>query len=178
MPRHLLISSAAAVATAITVPAHAEPSSWIYVGAGKADLETRVTAEPTVLQLDAGLGTPPESTVVFGGLFNLQVFPDHGADLGASLRITHQSFVEGRWGLGLDLGGYQRFWGGGSTGGVARLVLGAPLGITASLGGSMGTNDHRTLTATLGLDFARLTVHRTGLLNWWPNPQPSEMARR
>lgn len=178
MPRLLLISSTVALALALSAPAHAQPSSWIYVGAGKADLETKITAEPTVVQIDAGLGTPPDSTVVVGGLFNLQVFADRGADFGASLRLTHQSFVEGRWGLGLDLGGYQRFWGGGSTGGVGRLVLGAPLGITASLGGSMGSNDHRTLTATIGIDFARLTVHRTGLLNWWPNPVPGETARR
>jgi len=176
--RVFLISSAVALSCAVATPARAEPSSWVYLGAGKADLETGIEAEPTVFQADAGLGTPPDSTVVFGGLFNLQIIPDHGADIGASLRMTHQSFVEGRWGLGLDLGGYQRFWGGGSTGGVLRLVLGAPLGLTASLGGAMGTNDHRTLTATIGLDFARLTVHRTGLLNWWPNPQPGETARR
>jgi hypothetical protein len=60
---------------------------------------------------------------------------------------------------------------------VARLVLGAPLGLTASIGGALGSNDHRTLTATIGIDFARLTVHRQSLLNWWPNPSPADTAR-
>jgi len=160
----------------VTSPVAAEPSSWFYVGAGPADLDFRSGERPLLLQIETGFGTPARHGIVFGGLFQLHGYLEQGADLGAALRTTHKSFVLGSWGAGLDLGVYQRWWAGNSTGGSARLVLGAPLGITASLGGTLGSNDQRTLSATLGIDFARLTVHRTTLLDWWTNPFPPEGA--
>jgi len=152
----------------------AEPSSWFYVGAGAAELDLQEKDQTPLLQLETGLGTPAKHGIVFGGLFQLGGYLRHGADLGAALRTTHKSFVLGDFGAALDLGFYQRWWGGQSTGASARLVLGAPLGITASIGGTLGSNEHRTLGATLGIDFARLTVHRTTLLDWWSNPFPPE----
>jgi hypothetical protein len=131
-----------------------------------------------LFQVDSGYGTPATSPFVVAGLFNLLVFAEHGADIGASIRLTHAGYVLGDFGAGLDLGFYQRFWGGNSTGGSARLVLGAPYGISLSAGAMLGTNDHRTFLATLGIDFARMTVHRTTGLNWWQNPHPPETARR
>jgi hypothetical protein len=81
--------------------------------------------------------------------------------------------VTGGFGLALDVGPYRRFWGDGSTGGQAALVLGAPWGITLSVGGGLGTNDARLFGATLGLDFARLTVYRLAGENWFLNPHPA-----
>ena len=82
-------------------------------------------------------------------------------------------FVNGDWGGGVDLGGYQRWWGTGSTGLQGALVLGAPWGITMSVGAGAGTNDARHYSATLGIDFARLTVYRRSGDSWWKNPFPA-----
>jgi hypothetical protein len=152
----------------------AEPSTWFYAGAGASELNFRPEETPVLLQFETGLGSPAKHGVVVGGLFQFHGYLANGADLGAALRLTHKSFVLGDWGMGLDLGFYQRWWGGDSTGGSARLVLGAPLGITASVGGTLGSNDHRVVSATLGIDFARLTVHRNSLLDWWSNPFPPD----
>jgi len=155
-------------------PASAEPSTWFYAGAGAADLNFRPEETPMLIQLETGLGSPAKHGVVVGGLFQFHGYLANGIDLGGALRFTHKSFVLGGWGAGLDLGFYQRWWGGDSTGGSARLVLGAPLGITASIGGTLGSNDQHVISATLGIDFARLTVHRNSLLDWWNNPFPPE----
>ncbi len=165
---------AALACVCVALPARAEPSSWFYVGSGPSYLDVHGEYQPTTFQVETGLGSPPSHGLVVGGLFQFQGYLRHGADLGAALRTTHQSFVLGNWGAALDLGFYQRWWAGDSTGGSARLVLGAPLGITASIGGTLGSNDHRTLSATVGIDFARLTVFRTTLLNWWTNPFPPD----
>ena len=127
-----------------------------------------------LLQFETGLGSPAKHGFVVGGLFQFHGYLANGVDLGAALRFTHKSFVLGDWGAALDLGFYQRWWGGDSTGGSARLVLGAPLGITASIGGTLGSNDQQIVSATLGIDFARLSVHRSTLLDWWHNPFPPE----
>ncbi|HEY6726931.1 MAG TPA: hypothetical protein VI197_23020 [Polyangiaceae bacterium] len=156
------------------VAARAEPSTWFYAGAGAADLNFRPEEYPMLIQLETGLGSPAKHGFVVGGLFQFHGYLANGSDLGAALRFTHASFVLGDWGAGLDLGFYQRWWGGNSTGGSGRLVLGAPLGITASIGGTMGSNDQRIVSATLGIDFARLSVHRSTLLDWWHNPFPPE----
>jgi hypothetical protein len=156
-------------------PAQADVSSWFYAGGGpsfteygQADRE----AQPT-LQLEAGLGTPPADTVIFGGLYRVHTHFGQGTDLGAMLRVATHGFVNGDWGGGVDLGGYQRWWGIGSTGLQGALVLGAPWGITMSVGAGAGTNDGRHYSATLGIDFARLTVYRRTGDSWWKNPFPA-----
>jgi hypothetical protein len=155
--------------------ARADVSSWAYVGSGVSSLEQRGLErrlDPSIA-LETGLGTPPSNTIVVGGLFKLLAQLGDGADVGLSLRLATRGFVTGRFGLALDAGPYQRFWGDGSTGGQAALVLGAPWGITLSVGGGVGSNDARQLGATLGLDFARLTVYRLSGENWFPNPHPA-----
>lgn len=155
--------------------AHADVSSWAYVGGGvsgfkQKNLEFKV--DPT-LAIEAGVGTAPSHPLVVGGMFKLQALLGDGADLGVSLRVATRSFVTGNFGLALDAGPYRRFWGQGSSGGQAALVLGAPWGLTLSLGGGVGSNDARTFSATLGVDFARLTVYRLAGENWFPNPHPA-----
>lgn len=157
-------------------PARAEVSSWVYVGGGATAFRQREPREfkfdPT-LAIETGIGTTPRHLFVVGGLFKLQALFGDGADLGASLRLATQGFVTGKFGLALDAGPYRRFWGEGSSGAQAALVLGAPWGITLQVGGGMGSNAARHFGATLGLDFARLTVHRLSGENWFPNPHPA-----
>jgi hypothetical protein len=45
-----------------------------------------------------------------------------------------------------------------------------------NLGVNRGTNDVQGFLGTIGIDFARLTVHRTSGQNWWPN-YPLPIAR-
>lgn len=166
---------ALAAAVCCAAPARADVSSWMYVGSGVASVEQKSLERELdpVIAVETGLGTPASHPVVVGGLFKLAALLGNGADLGLSLRVATRGFVTGGFGLALDAGPYQRFWGAESTGGHAALVLGAPWGITLSLGGGMGSNDARQLGATLGLDFARLTVHRLSGENWLPNPHPA-----
>jgi hypothetical protein len=155
--------------------AHADVSSWVYVGGGLSSLKQQnleLKVDPS-LAIETGIGTAPTHPLVVGGMFKLQALFGNGADLGVALRLATRSFVTGNFGLALDAGPYQRFWGEGSTGGQASLVLGAPWGITLSLGGGIGTNDARQFGATLGVDFARLTVYRLAGENWFPNPHPA-----
>jgi len=162
-------------ALAATDQARADVSSWAYVGGGMTSLKQKnleLKVDPT-LAIETGVGTAPRHPLVVGGMFKLQALFGDGADLGISLRLATRSFVTGNFGLALDAGPYQRFWGEGSTGGQASLVLGAPWGITLSLGGGMGSNDARQFGATLGVDFARLTVYRLAGENWFPNPHPA-----
>ena len=156
-------------------PARADVSSWLFLGPGVSHLEQRSQSdvERFSLQIDSGLGTPPADPVIVGGLFRIQTHFGEGTDLGLLVRTATRGFVNGGWGGGLDLGGYQRFWGEGSSGFVGSLVLGAPWGVTLSAGGSIGTNDARTLSAVLGVDLARLTVYRRTGDTWWKNPFPA-----
>jgi hypothetical protein len=166
---------AALAALVSTRPARADVASWVYVGGGatslrQSDLPSRVDK---TLSIETGMGTSPAHVVSVGGLFKLNALFGNGADLGLSLRVATQGFVTGRFGLALDAGPYARFWGPGSTGGQAALVLGAPWGITLSLGGGVGSHEARQFGATLGIDFARLTVYRLSGENWFQNPNPA-----
>jgi hypothetical protein len=75
--------------------------------------------------------------------------------------------------VALDAGGYARFWGVHSEGGLGALVLGAPWGITLRSEVGLGTHDSRMFGVMLGVDFARLTVFRTSGTGWFPNPYPA-----
>jgi hypothetical protein len=162
-------------ALAATGHARADVSSWVYVGGGATRLKQtnlKLRTDPT-LAIEAGMGSSPKNPLIVGGLFKLAALFGNGADLGLSLRVASQGFVTGRFGLAVDAGGYQRFWGEKSSGGQAALVLGAPWGLTLSLGGGLGTNGASHYGATLGIDFARLTVYRLAGENWFPNPSPA-----
>ncbi len=161
----------------ITTPARADVSSWVYAGFGPAFLNGDDERQRWSLQLETGIGSAP-GAFVLGGMFRAQPIFGLGTDLALLARGATRGFVQGDFGLALDAGGYQRFWGEGSSGGLASLVLGAPWGVTASISGGMGTNDTRFATFTLGLDFARLTVYRTSGHSWFKNPYATDERGR
>jgi hypothetical protein len=150
-------------------------SSWFFVGSGPSFLDQGaedLEGQPA-LQIDAGMGSSPEHRFVAGGVGRVLPHFGKGVDLALLVRLAPQPYVLGKWGFAVDVGGYQRFWGQGSSGGMATLSVGAPYGLTLGLTGAYGTNDAQTYIATLGIDFARLTVHRHSGLDWWRNPYPS-----
>ncbi len=153
--------------------ARADVSSWMYVGGGMSRVDANDNGNFAALSFDTGLGTPATSSFVWGGVFHGTEHFGHGFDLGGALRLAMGSYVRGDYGLGLDLGSEYRFGDDNGAAGAARLLLGAPWGITGTAGGSWGADDVKIFTFTLGLDFARLTVHRETGLNWFPNPQRS-----
>jgi hypothetical protein len=155
--------------------ARADVSSWLLVAPGSSWTRERTEAwhQQTALELDFGLGSPPDGTLVFGGLFHWQTHFGRGSDVGLLFRTTHHGFVNGGWGAALDLGGYQRWWESGSTGYMGQLVLGAPWGITLAGGAGHGTNDQTHVSVVLGIDLARLTVYRRTGTSWWKNPFPA-----
>lgn len=172
----LLASALGACALlALALPARADASSWVYVGAGPAAFKQdgfELKVAPA-LSVETGIGTTPRRSYVVGGMFKLQTLFGEGTDLAVAVRVASQSFALGRLGFAIDAGPYQRFWGEGSTGGQAALVLGGPWGLTLSVGGGLGTNEARHFGASLGVDFARLTVHRLSGESWFPNPHPA-----
>ncbi len=174
--RVLLSLALCAGIVGISPHARADVSTWLFVGAGPSWIDQGNQEQQLSFQLDAGLGSPATHPVVVGGLFHLQSHFGLGTDLGLMGRIATQGFANGDWGGAVDLGAYQRWWGMGSTGGRAALALGAPWGITLNLAGQLGTRDNRMLSAVLGIDLARLTVHRQSGLDWWHNPFPADHA--
>jgi hypothetical protein len=156
--------------------ARADVSSWVYAGFGPAYLKD-VERDRYTLQLEAGMGTQPAALVV-GGLLRVQPYLGEGSDLALLARVATRGFVQGGFGLALDAGGYQRFWGEGSSGGLGSLVVGLPWGINVSASAGTGTNDTRFASLTLGLDFARLTVYRTYGTNWFLNPHTTDERGR
>jgi len=169
------IASALGITLGYSGSAKADVSSWAYAGVGATYLQQKgleLKLDPS-LAIETGLGTPPTNKLIVGGMFRLLALFGDGADLGLSLRVASRGFVTGGFGIAVDAGPYQRFWGEGSTGGHAALVLGAPWGITLSVNGGMGTREARHYGATIGLDFARLTVYRLTGESWFPNPRPA-----
>jgi hypothetical protein len=165
----------AAAVLAVSASAQADVSSWMFFGSGPSALDFgRDTLEwqPTLL-VETGLGSPPSGSVIVGGLGRMHIHFGQGADLALLVRTASHGFVNGDWGAAVDLGGYQRWWGVGSSGGLGSLVLGAPWGITLNLTAGVGTNDARTYAAVLGLDFARLTIYRRSGETWWKNSLPA-----
>ena len=157
-------------------PAHADVSSWAFVGGGASRLEQNTLSARTVssMRLQIGMGSDPSHPFIVGGLFSLEPHFGYGSDLALSVRTATRGYVNGQFGLALDLGGYERFWGEqGSAGGTGTLWLGAPWGLALGLGSSVGTNDARGFSAILGIDFARLTVYRNAGTSWFMNPFPA-----
>jgi hypothetical protein len=155
--------------------ARADVSSWVFVGGGISRLQqdTLPAAYKPAMRLQIGLGTPPSNPVVFGGLFSLEPNFGYGSDLGLLFRSATRGYVNGNFGLALDLGPYERFWGEQSVGGEGTLWLGAPWGVALGVNASVGSHEARGFSAILGVDFARLTVYRNSGTNWFPNPFPA-----
>jgi hypothetical protein len=157
-------------------PAHADVSSWAFVGGGASRLEQNTLSARTVssMRLQIGMGSDPSHPFIVGGLFSLEPHFGYGSDLALSVRTATRGYVNGQFGLALDLGGYERFWGEqGSAGGTGTLWLGAPWGISLGAGASVGTHDARGFSAILGIDLARLTVYRNAGTSWFMNPFPA-----
>lgn len=180
-PARFLIAAALAFAPlAFTAPAKADVSSWMAASAGpiswkQGDADYQI--DPA-LQFDVGVGTTPENRFIVGGLFRVTPLIGSGTDLGLLLRGTTRGFQEGGFGLALDAGGYARFWDANSYGFTGSLTLGAPLGLTLSLQGALGTDNAVAFGGVLGIDFLRLTVYRKTMTEIWPNPYSSPQSAR
>lgn len=177
--RRLAACSGLALALlAFSPSAAAQATSWLYVGGGAGvvdagDGEPSERETRSAVQLDTGIGTSARQPVVVGGLFRVQGYVGAGVDLGLAARLATRGFALGGFGAALDAGVYQRWWGAESTGFTGNLVLGAPWGITLLGGASVGSGDQRIYFASLGIDLARLTVHRHSGLSWFANPMRS-----
>jgi hypothetical protein len=125
------------------------------------------------MRLQVGLGTAPSNPIVLGGLFSLEPNFGYGSDLALFFRGASRGYVNGGFGLALDLGPYERFWGQDSVGGEGTLWLGAPWGVALGVNASVGSHDARGVAAILGIDFARLTVYRNTGTSWFLNPFPA-----
>jgi hypothetical protein len=163
-----------ALTFAFARPARADVSSWASAQTGPTYLDDgRSKRWVPSLELETGLGLPPSGLLVVGGLFHVETHFGLGTDFGLLSRFATRGFVLGDWGAAVDLGAYERFWGRGSAGGLAKVVLGAPWGLQLDAGGGYGTKDARHFSVTLGIDFLRLTVFRTVGESYFPNPYPA-----
>jgi hypothetical protein len=182
--RHRWFAAFAALGSVVvwSGTARADLSSWLYLGGGAAATETAGVSDTRgVLDIQTGMGTDPSWPLGVGGVFKLPIYFTGGLDLGLAARFATRGFNQGGFGVAFDLGGYQRWWGLDSTGLSGALVLGAPWGITLNAGALQGSHDTREFSVTLGIDFARLTAHRTTGGTWWQNiilPTPRDPDRR
>jgi hypothetical protein len=159
--------------------ARADVSSWFYAGTGVMAIpqNERPTGHPFTMQLEMGVGTPPYASFVMGGVLKTMTFFGDGTDLALVLRGASGGFVRGGFGVALDAGVFQRWWGPtDSTGVMGSLILGAPFGLQLAGTIERGLNDVKTYGATAGIDFLRLTVYRTALRSFWLNPFPPANA--
>lgn len=95
-----------------------------------------------------------------------------GTDFALLVRGASHGYANGDWGLAVDAGVLQRWWGEGATGGTGTLSLGAPWGLGLALNGMMAKGQ-RGMSAVLGIDLARLTVYRRSGNSWWKNSFPA-----
>jgi hypothetical protein len=168
--------------TLVTQKARADVSSWANASAGPSFIdegEDHEMESQGALSLQAGLGTTPANFVSVGGLFHLETHFTRGTDLGLLARVATQGYNLGRWGVALDFGGYERFWGVRHPGLLGGLVLGVPWGLTLRGEAGWGPKpDARMYGIVLGVDFARLTVFRTVGEDWYPNPFPGYREKK
>lgn len=181
LPRalHTLILVALSVGLLLRArAARADVSSWAFVGGGGSQLHQQALSSRTVatMRVQFGIGSDPSHPFVLGGLFSFEPNFGYGSDLALLLRGATRGYVNGGFGLALDAGPYERFWGERSVGGESMLWLGAPWGVGLGLGGSLGSHDADGFSAILGIDFARLTVYRNTGTSWFPNPFPPYRA--
>jgi hypothetical protein len=158
--------------------AGAEPSAWMFLGGGPVGWKQEDSAFTAsgAFSFDAGIGTSPENRFIVGGLLRATPVLQNGTDLALLARVATRGFQAGGFGLALDAGGYERFWGATSAGFAGAVNLGVPLGFTLSLQTEIGSDRAVSLGAIAGIDLLRLTVFRQSLLRWWPNPSPTQRA--
>lgn len=178
-PRVGLAASFGFAVTALAPVVHADPSSWFSLAGGASSwTENGERRFPGAFQMDLGLGSSPASPLVVGGVFKTLTFFGRGTDLALTLRTATGGYVRGDFGVAVDIGGYERFWEVGSQGFLGALVLGAPYGLQLTAMTEQGTNDVRAYTATVGIDFLRLTVYRNVSGGYWPNPMRAPVEAR
>jgi hypothetical protein len=157
--------------------ARADVSSWLFVGGGVTQVgkfSTTDSAREPTLRLATGMGTDPAQPFIVGGLIRLDTLFGRGSDLTAALRLADYGFVNGNWGIAVDVGGLARFWGPTDIyGGTATVIAGAPWGLELELGGLLGSHGTQGFSAILGIDLARLTVYRQSGRSWWKNTFPA-----
>ena len=170
--RLALLALCCAGACLVAREARADVSSWVGMGFGPSSLTTdgSNSVVPS-LRFETGMGSSPRAPMAVGGLLGFQAHFGHSADLSLSLRSATRGYVDGGWGIAMDIGGYHRF-GEVSNGVLGSLTLGAPWGLTLAGGASAGLGGARSVYTLIGFDFARLTVYRRTGGRWWPNPQP------
>lgn len=153
----------------VSTMARADAAAWMYVGGGGGVLSHRGETDPaSALQLDVGMGTSPSNRFVLGGVLKSVSFFGQGTDLSLVQRTATSSYALGDWGLALDLGVYQRWWGPNSTGFSGTVNGGGPWGTNLALTALVGTDDVKSFFVTFGFDWARLTSHRGSGQDWWP----------
>ncbi len=131
------------------------------------------------MQLELGMGTSPASSVVVGGVVKSLTFFGRGTDMALAVRGATGGFARGEWGMALDVGPFQRWWGVANATGIgASLSLGAPFGLQASAIFEEGNHDARVLAFVVGIDLMRMSVYRTAGLSWMPNPMTSPALGR
>ncbi len=175
--------TAASLVGLATREAHAEATAWASFSAGAVGFKqaTNSFALKSTLTIDGGVGTSPTKPFIFGGLFRVSPIIGAGTDLSLSLRGAMRSFQTGPFGIAVDAGAYLRTFGPDHVGSpapwalptvgfVGGVVLGGPLGTQLSLMGSGGQHSSFGVSASLGIDFLRLTRYRQSLLDRGPNP--------
>lgn len=155
----------------LATEAQADSASWMLVAGGAAQLDQANGAQlrPGLLQLDLGMGTSPVNPIVFGGLLRNSTYFGDGTDLALLSRAATRGFALGEYGLALDVGVAQRWWGPSSTALAVSLDGGAPWGLTLGVNGSVARDSVRTFSLVLGIDWARFTAHRRSGSTWWPS---------
>lgn len=158
--------------------ARADVSSWYSTAGGVSVISQGETLASPVLDLDLGVGTNPASPFVLGGLFRFGAQFEVGMDFGGALRLCSGSYARGTWGYGIDLGSHYRAADLGGAAAAGRVFVGGPWGLVLHLGGSYGENDVATWTASLGIDWARFSAHRSHDTDWFPSPLNSQDTGR
>lgn len=156
--------------------ARADVSSWMFVGGGVTQVGkfSEDNLEKPTLRLATGMGTDPSKPFIVGGLFRLDTLFGKGSDLSLALRLADYGFVNGNWGVAVNLGSLARFWGPMHVyGGTATIIGGGPWGLELELGGLLGTHETQGFSAIVGIDLARLTVYRQSGKSWWKNTFPA-----
>ena len=155
--------------------ARADLSSWYSVGFGASRLQAAGVNAHYRYQLpfDVGVGLPPSLPIVVGVGTRLTPYFADGFDYAAYARVATRGYVTGQLGVAIDGGGWFRLFYPGSTGWLTTVNLGGPWGFIVSGTYEQGSNDARTMSITLGIDFLRLTVYRLGNESMWPNVNPA-----
>lgn len=160
--------------------AKADASSWAFAGVGPVAFKqgTDALAPRAATMFDIGVGTTPDATLIYGGLFRVIPYVSEGVDLALCARIATNGFQAAKFGVAFDAGGYYRISDKPSQGFTGALTVGFPLGFSLAFLGQYGTDNALTLGAIAGLDFLRLTVYRQSLLDIFPNPYPAQQQAR